>query len=462
MGTRRLLYPLLAALAMAACGEQQQPESVAGPSLAGGKPVNPAACDPNSLNNLITAYFPGSSSNAIKNLKDALIAAGPETPNGLTAGFAILREIGNLSRNQTVDLAAGNLLAQGIIKCTFKATNATNFPNFPDSSIYNFTSALDAFAGGAFYVRPGGTATDKEPVQGALNIDTDTPNIQSGVAPLGTATWTSVLSGNSLGGGKALIYGYQVDDDPFTYEWATIPPATTFSPGAVVALCDGDASNLMLHESNIGVLAFQSTENICPAATYSLAVRQAGWGPRALAARLARVVVDAFQPTPLQATTIVGNLGTGGTASTFKSKFLKDQIDTVTLAFTPDPSAVLRIKDMPIPVRVFVSSDVEDASNGVNGVCVYLTGANNNGTPTILSGNRECDNTDPRGVSVITKSVLINGQPKAGFADFQLTVGSPGQLIISASSTDNTGTTGVVDRNGQIFVSDVVKVNVKP
>jgi hypothetical protein len=458
MGTRTFVSLLLAALALTACGEQQQPESVAGPSLAGGKPTDPAVCDPGSLNSLIAGYFPGNYDPDIKALKDALIAAGAETTNGLNAGFAILKEIGNLSRNDpAADLDAGNLLAQGIIKCTFNAKNFT--PNFPDDAIYNFAPALDAFAGGAFYVRPGGTLTDKEPVQGALDIDTETPNIQSGVAPLGTATWTSILSDNTLSGGKALIYGYQVDNDPFTYEWATIPPAATFNPGATVALCDGDASNLMIHESNIGILAFQSAGGIC-AAAYSLVLKETGWGPRALAARLARVVVDALQPAPVQAAT-VGNLGTGGTASTFKSRITKDPVSVVTIKYTIKPLTTFKVgQTISAEARATTPVGVNNVITGVNGVCLYIFGSNNNGVNTALVGSHDSRCARIEGaVDDYTESKNL----EAGYANFSYAVTKVGGLVQTVTTADDTGgQSGVVGRNGQTFIPDQAKSNVRP
>src|SRR3954451_5452752 len=53
MGTRSVLGCFALALVATACGDQQQPESMAGPSLAG-QPTNPAACNPKSLNSLIS------------------------------------------------------------------------------------------------------------------------------------------------------------------------------------------------------------------------------------------------------------------------------------------------------------------------------------------------------------------------------------------------------------------------
>jgi len=453
MGTRSVVACLTIALAVAACSEQQEPESVAGPSLAG-RPTDPAACDANSLNSLISGYFPGNSGTAAKTAKDQMIAAAVGSDARVNAGFVVLKEIGTLSRAQTVNGVAGSNLAKGIIKCMFDATQFD--PPFPSDAIYNFAPALDANAGGAFYTRGVGTGTES-PVHGAAGVISGTPDILSGVTPL-TGTWAAALDGSQAK--KALIYGYQVTSDPFVYEWATIPPATQFAGGALVALCDGNnPSTAMVHESNIGVLAYQSASPICDA-EYSIAIKDTGWGPRALAARLAHVVVDAMQPQPLQALALKS--GTGGAATTFKSKFGKNAVTTVSLTFTQAPPATMNVKKMPYPVRVFASTDVGDASNGVNGVCVYLSGATNNGTNTALTGSKDCDNTPTAGISAITRSVVINGQLKAGYADFSLGVTKTGQLIVTASSTDATGTTGVIGRDDQTFVPAVVRTNVKP
>jgi hypothetical protein len=444
---------------MVACGEQQ-PEGMAGPSLAGGKPVDLAACDPNSLNSLITGYFPGNTSSPIKTLKDQLIAAGPNSNDGLAAGYSILQEIGALSRNQTVDGVAGSALAQGIIKCMF---TAGTFPAFPDSSIYNFAPALDADAGGAFYVRGGSGA--ETPVHGAVNIHTDTPNILSGVTPL-TGTWATALVGSP--GSKALIYGYRISGypepnttDPFVYEWATIPPATQFANGAVVALCDdANPSTAMVNESNIGVLAYQSAGPICdPADGYSVAIKETGWGPRALAARLARVVVDALQPSPLQAAAL-GKSGTGGTATTFKSQFKKKTVTAVALDFTNTLKSTIRLSDSP---TLEVRATVDNGSTGVNGVCVYLVGSNNNGTNTALSGTEDprCAHID-KTVNGYTESKLVGGELQAGYASFTFSVTKTGALTVTATASDDEGKFGAVGRDGQTFGTDQVRTNVKP
>lgn len=452
MSTPRASVLLLAALALAACDERQGSDKIAGPSLA--PPVNPQACAPNTLNSLIAGYFPGNSGSAAKTAKDQMLAAAVGSDDRRNAGFTVLQEIGSLSRNQVVDGAAGSNLAQGIIKCMYDVS--TFVPSFPSNAIYNFAPALAADAGGAFYTRGDGTGTES-PTLAAAGVVTGTPDILSGVTPL-TGTWATALAGSPAG--KALIYGYQVTNSPFVYEWATIPPATQFANGALVALCDGNnPSTAMVHESNIGVLAYQSASPICDATYSGLAIKETGWGPRALAARLAHVVVDALQPQPLQALALKS--GTGGTATTFKSKFKKNAVISVSISFAQAPPATMKLNQL-YTVRLFVSASVNDPSNGINGVCVYLTGANNNGTNTALLGPQLCDHTPAGGVSVITQTMQINGQPKAGYAEAQVGVTKNGQLIFTASSTDDTGTTGVIDRDGQTFFPATARTNVKP
>ncbi len=455
MGTRRVVSALLAALAMAACNEQQESQSVTGPSLA--PPVDPALCAPTSLNSQISAYFPSSSGNPIKDLKDAMLAAAAGSPDRLNDGFQILQQIGSLSRNQTVDAVAGSALAQGIIKCMFDAKSFS--PAFPSDPIYNFAPALDASAGGAFYVRGPGTSTG--PVQGAIGIDTDNPEILSGVAPLAGFTWTQVLSGTTVSGGKALIYGYRVsgypvNNDPFVYEWATIPPALTFTPGANVALCNDDASNLMVQESNIGVLGFQPADAIC-AAPYSLAIRDTGWGPRALAARLARVMVNALQPAPLQATTLKSGTGSGPT--TIKSKFSKVPVGTVILKYTTKPPSVIKLGQT-VTVEVRATTPINNVLTGVNGVCVYIVGANNNGQGTALVGSHD---TRCQAIANTVDDYTESKNLQAGFAAFSYVVTKTGGLSQTATASDDpSNPIGAVGRNGQTFTTDQVKSNVKP
>jgi hypothetical protein len=448
-------------VAAAACGDQQQSDDVTGPRFAPKPPPNSAGCEPNSLNSLISGYFPGSSGSAIKSLKDDMIAAGTNTAGARDAGFEILDSIGSASRNPayTLDPVAGSDLAQGVVRCMFDAS--TFSPAFPADPIYDFAPALTHAAAGAFYVRGAGAAGTATVVGALLAPGPDTTVI-SGVAPMSPATWTSSLAGNTGSEGRVLIYGFPVTQDPLVYEWATLPPAATFSPGAIVALCDDNPdSDVMVHESTVGVLAYSTGDPIC-AAPISMALRETGWGPRALATRLVRAMGAALTPTSLQAA-VAAKSGSGGTATTFKSKFKTEPVAQVTIKYTQAPPKVMKLNQT-YPIEVRATSVVNGATAGVNGVCVYLTGTNNNGQPTDLEGTADtsCQSLS-KAVFKQTESKTVGGQPAAGYAAFQLKVTKNGGLLLTAGATDDQGSPiGVIGRDGQTFLGDEVKVNVKP
>ena len=280
----------------------------------------------------------------------------------------------------------------------------------------------------------------------------------SGVNPPTGSTWSSILAGNSGSEGRVLIYGYPVSTDPLVYEWATIPPAADFDPGAIVAICDGsDADSSMIHESTIGVLAYNSASPICTATTRTLVIKDTGRGPRALAARLARAVVGAMRPEPLQAAMLKS--GTGGTATTFKSKFSKKPVTVIPLTFTTKPPAVIRLGQT-VTAEVRATTTVDGVTTGVNGVCVYISGSNNNGQGTTLVGSHDSRCLQvPGRVDAFTSTKGTS----AGYASLSFKVTKTGGLILTASATDDNGSLiGVVGRNGQTFTSPTSKTNVKP
>lgn len=461
MGTRRLAPLLLAVAAAWACTEQQQAAEVTGLQSAR-PPSNSAECDPNSLNSLISGYFPGSRSADIKTLKDAMIGAATDE-DSRDFGFQVLDSIGALSRDASVtaDLIAGSELTKGIIKCMFEAEQFD--PDFPSDPIYGFDRALSKADGGAFYVRgdgAGGTDTLVGATFTPTGMGEDT-TVLSGITPAGGASWTSILAGNAGSEGRVLIYGFLKSSNPFVYEWATIPPAATFDPGAIVAVCDDNtATNAMVHESNIGILHFSSGNAICDA-DVPLAMDGSGWGPRRLAARLARTLLASITPEKLQAAVVGFRSGSGGTVTTAKSEFSTKPVQTVTFEFVaPKPPRRIFLSEPPVTIRVRATTSVDGVETGVNGVCVYLVGSENNGTNTALGGgNHECQNEPEGAISVITKS-LPGGD--AGYATFSMTVTKTGGLTLTATSEDASGNTGVIGRDGQVFIDATARTNVNP
>lgn len=446
--------PLVLAVALlsAACSEQQR-DTVTGPEFKPAPP--PGACNFGALPGLVRDYFPGSRQNYIVGLVGSMTSAGQHSPGARDFGFEIMDSIGFLSRDESVTstAAAGAKLTVGLIDCMFD--NASTF-TYPTGALADLTEALTKADGGAYYVR--GAGRNDVGVAGADYTNPADPTVLSGVEPVG-ATWSATLSGNATSEGRALIYGYVVSTGPLVYEWATVPSNVEFSPGALVALCDDDNDpKAMVHESSIGVLAYTSGNAICATAQASAMI--GGWGPRALASRLARVVVDALAPAPLQAT-MLNRTGTGGTATTFKSKFSNKPVETVTFGFTQAPKNIFTTQQ-PVTIIVRATTLIGGVTTGVNGVCVYLTGTNNNGQGTSLEGTEDCDNTPDKGLSAETRSIMTTNGLAAGYATFSMTVTKTGGLVLTASSSDGTNVTGVVGRDGQSFVNASLKTNVKP
>jgi hypothetical protein len=457
MGTRHFALIPLAVMVLAACGEQQR-ETVTGPDF---KVTPPAgSCDFVALPGLVRNYFPGPRQNAIVTLVGSMQTAGERTAGARSFGFAIMDSIGFLSRDVSVATipANGAALTIGLINCMFDASGFT-YPTNPTS---DFTNALTRNSGGAYYTRGVGAGSDSVVMGTDFSVPDDPSNL-SGISP-STGTWANMLDQNSASEGRALFFGYVTVPDPLEYEWATIPPNTTFDPAAAVAVCDGTggSANAMVNESNIGVLAYTSANAICSASvTQPLAMIQ-GWGPRALTARLARAIVTAVTPAPLHATLLTKS-GTGGTATTFKSKVKTRPVEQITFTFTSAPKTIFISN--PQQETLVVRATVDNGTVGVNGVCVYVTGSNNNGQNTALQGTRDpdCANTPLTGLSAKTQSIIDgSGKLSAGYATMLFDPTKTGGLILTASSTDASDVTGVLGRTGQTFVNGTFKTNVKP
>ena len=95
-----------------------------------------------------------------------------------------------------------------------------------------------------------------------------------------------------------------------------------------MAICDGaDADVSMVHESTIGVLAYTSASPIC--ATAPVAGHQGHRvGPEG-PGRAARPRWWSRRSGRSPFRRLMANSGTGGTATTFKSKFSKKPVTTV-------------------------------------------------------------------------------------------------------------------------------------
>jgi hypothetical protein len=438
-----------AILTLGACSERE-PGSTTGPQFAPGGTSD--ACG--FSNSLITNYFPSSRQAKILTLKQSMGNAGHGTPNARTFGFEIMDSVGSVSRSFAVDPGAGAQLTIAVIACMFDEASTFTYPE--DDAEAALTAALNSAAGGAYYVRGGGSAGEDGEGRSATVLGTIDPIVGpdvnlSGIKP-SSGSWTSMLSGNGSSEGRALIYGYSVPNTPaLVYDWASVPSGVTFAPAAAVSVCDDDNSGTaMVHEEDIGVLAYIET-TICDE-TQSLTSVELGWGPTALAARVGRLLVSGLIPEPLEAA-VLASRGGGTTTTIPKSKFGKQTVSTLTLAWKDQPPPVINGTDP--KKKVPISFTVSASGSPIAGTCAYLAGSNNNGTPTMLVGPRNSACTNPPNGDATALSVLV--QPysaTASLADFgQVGVTKTGGILFN-------GTADVLNRDGVGSIS--IKSNVKP
>jgi len=183
---------------------------------------------------------------------------------------------------------------------------------------------------------------------------------------------------------------------------------------------------------------------------------EGGWGPRALAARLGRVFADALAPAPLQATAVLKS--TSGTTTTLpKSKVGNVSVIALNLDWTPGGNPGIPSTwygTIPRLASADVSASTSDGTKSVR-FCAYLSGTNNNGTPTKLvtdlssQQNPECTtppNGDQNALSVVTQAVSATQSvadfghiyvTKNGTITFTLTVVSGGATTKSINSQAN-------------------------
>jgi hypothetical protein len=338
-----------------------------------------------SLSNASNAYFTVSSD---KNAASALInsiqagfeASGFASAAAKEKGFDLLSLAGKVSRAGTGSSPAdGAVLVRQTIQCMFDVEdnndNASEaFFGWPTVDQFDFATALTPSAGGALYVRGGTADSATYPVI----AHGSTGNI-SAIAPAGTATWPNTLSN------RALIYGEPVTGG---YDWKLIPRATTFTPSAVVALCQavqpgGFDDDEMVHQESVGVLGFVGAQaaTMC-GMTASVALREGPFGSFALVGRLAQFADRLLAPQPLYASSVLRSSTIGGSASGAKGDpFTSLNVPEVNLTFSSpgvQPPANVKVNTR-FSLEVNVSTPDGEPAGGIT---VSLAAQTNNGTST--------------------------------------------------------------------------------
>jgi len=395
-------------------------------------------------------------------LKQNMADSGLGTRGARTIGFRIMDSIGAVSRtSSSASATAGAALTLALIPCMF--ANASTF-TYPTDPATDFAKALTSADGGAYFVRGGGAGGLDSPGRSADVVGTTSaPDVDGNLSAIepSSGSWTTMLddlaAANTSSEGRALIYGYlaSAPGAPIQYEWATIPSALTFSPDAVVTVCDNDlsASAMILTEA-VGVLAYKATD-LCNSAQSITAV-PTGWGPRALAARLGQMLVGTVTPAPLHATALLS--GTGGTTSKIPRSIVS-KLSVGTNGVSADwvskpPAVIVGTATLTAGTKFPVSFKGSAAGNSIVGFCAYLLGRNNNGTPTQLIGLRDpaCTAGGPEALSVLVQTTSSDTETLANFG--QVGVTKTGGIVF-------TGFVQVVGRAGT-GATPLAKSNVKP
>jgi hypothetical protein len=304
-------------------------------------------------------------------------------------GFDIMAHIDTVVTNNTAGTPSdGSDLVNHLILCMYNPTSeVAAYPvTFPE----DFTIPLTPAAHGAFKVKPPSSAntTDAAPV---LSRPVTAPF--SGVG-LSTGTWSGALSGNTPP--RVLIYGSPVSSSATSYDWKTLPHASTFSPPVIVGLCIDPtvATTTLVNDEHVGLLPFADAPFLVPSTcSPSTALFDAG-GPAMFAQRLLRMGASLFGPQALWAA-VLNPGGTGGTRGTLKTVYGPKVVANVTLTFVQQPTST-KVNTVISPAVTIRATDAGGAT--VPNVTITVGAVNNNGTPLVVGGTTT-QTTDATGVA---------------------------------------------------------------
>lgn len=394
----RRFVGLAAAIAVVALGSgcDQSPPSAPqadGPSLKAVPSANACLFTGNpSLSNSANSYFQTTAdrkaaSDLIAVMQTGYSASGPS--GARDNGYSLLALAGAASRDasRAGSVDVGEVMVKQAINCMYDTTDPVNFgQDWPNSAQFDFSAALDAPNGGAFFVR-GGAGDPEGPAVGnirSLNTTVDPAggNVSALAPPILPPQTTPLTWSQILNGKRTLIYGEPVTDG---FDWKLVPRTTSFSPRAVVSLCQavhpgvGFSDADVIHQENVGTLGFEQS-SACGTlpATFALA----GWrqGSFALMSRLLAVADRVLSPEPLHATSLaLLATKTGGVAGAKGDEFTSLNLPNVNLVFTTQPASNTKVLTGRVSATVTVTTP---AGEPAGGIVVSLSTTTNNGTGT--------------------------------------------------------------------------------
>jgi hypothetical protein len=173
-----------------------------------------------------------------------------------------------------------------------------------------------------------------------------------------------------------------------------------------------------------------------------------------LFSRLRQFAARAVTPEPAFAATLLATAG-GGLGGAKGDVFTADAVENLTVEWLQAPPPVMRLGQS-YTVIAGASTLINNVKTYVNGACLFITGANNNGTPTQLNGSKECGSPTATQVSAKT---TFRTPPKQdpGFATLIVTPTKSGNLFLTLSAV-------ALVNIGQVTSNNTLtaKTNVKP
>lgn len=437
-----------------------------GPSLAAAT-TSPFACafsgNP-SLSNASNAYFTVSAdrkaaSDIIADMQTRYAAGGASAAQD--RGYDLLRLVGNVSRAGTGSSApSGDALTKQAVNCMFDTSDPVLFAGWPTAEQFDFAGGLGAGAGGAYFVR-GGSGDPEGPAIANTDATAGAAGNVAALGPSGTLAWrntaAAVLPRNGILDRRVLVYGEPVAGG---YDWRLIPNDATFSPAALVGLCQGSFEDFaMVSQEGVGVIGYQDAADACgtPPPFAALGLRRSGF---ALLRRLGGTAAELLTPAPLSATALLLSKTIGGSASGAKGdQFTTRELKTVELTYTADTHFPATIGvNQPLPrVSVEVKTPKPPTTQQpVGGVTVSLAVVNNNGTPTGIGtfANGRC--VAPAPSMTTTATVGAAGQTARTIVSWDgLCITKTGAIAIIAQSQ-------AANRTGGVGTVKSAKMNVRP
>ena len=379
MRYRRFAPPgLVACLALAGCTDRES-RTPAEPQFSH---TASASCDFN-FTSLIPQFFVQPRQGVVAGLKQQMEAAheASSEANVQARGFDILANIeAAVNLNESSNSTAGSDLANRLLACMFTEAQLS-----PVILPVDFTQELTVSGLGAFGVRGGATSYDTAgPVFAHDGF--------SGVTPVNSAAWSTVLST------RTLIYGERASNTEQSFDWFKILRSTVFnSPFVIVGICVPSGTTEMLVQNGSAVLAFDGTHFglACQvSAMRRSSDRNAGWGPFELAQRLVRL----FAPSSLHAAAMFTNT-TSGKAGSF-SNFRSDEISAAASDYLVPPPATVQVNVVVTPtitVKVTaVDEETSDIKPAVNQLVklVVASQVSNKGANVAVAGETAITNSD--------------------------------------------------------------------